>query len=128
MPSRITSSRTRERRADSRSSKLARGVVYRNDVRGTSADCQSLSLRWSKDRCEAAEGCEASEGRGTVRRTVDEGPQKQGLSWSWELDFDALLAALSEPAPWNRQDPRASVPAQAQAPEAASAADPAVDP
>ena len=63
-----------------------------------------------------------------MRRTVDEGPQKQGLSWSWELDFDALLAALSEPAPWNRQDPRASVPAQAQAPEAASAADPAVDP
>src|SRR5260221_3546927 len=25
-----------------------------------------------------------------------------GLRWSWELDFDSLLAALSEPAPWNR--------------------------
>ena len=25
-----------------------------------------------------------------------------GLRWSWELDFEALLAALSEPAPWNR--------------------------
>jgi Domain of unknown function (DUF222) len=26
----------------------------------------------------------------------------QGLRWSWELDFGELLAALSEPAPWNR--------------------------
>jgi Domain of unknown function (DUF222) len=26
----------------------------------------------------------------------------QGLQWSWELDFEALLAALSQPAPWNR--------------------------
>jgi hypothetical protein len=50
-----------------------------------------------------------------VLRTVDEGPQKQGLSWSWELDFDALLAALSEPAPWNRPAPRVPVPAQAPA-------------
>jgi hypothetical protein len=50
-----------------------------------------------------------------VRKTVDEGPQKQGLSWSWELDFDALMAALNEPAPWNRPAPRASVPAQAPA-------------
>jgi Domain of unknown function (DUF222) len=24
-----------------------------------------------------------------------------GLAWSWGMDFDALLAALSEPAPWN---------------------------
>lgn len=68
-----------------------------------------------------------------MRRTVDEGPQKQGLSWSWELDFDALLAALSEPAPWNRPAPRASVPAQAPAaasadPAVGSAVDPAVDP
>ena len=31
----------------------------------------------------------------------------QGLSWSWELDFETLLAALSEPAPWNRPLPRA---------------------
>jgi len=65
-----------------------------------------------------------------MRRTVDEGPQKLGLSWSWGLDFDALLAALSEPAPWNRPAPRASVPAQAPAPARATApsADPAVDP
>jgi len=61
---------------------------------------------------------------------VDEGPQKQGLSWSWELDFDALLAALSEPAPWNRQAPRASAPAAASSadPAVGSAVDPAVDP
>ena len=26
----------------------------------------------------------------------------EGLSWSWHLDLDTLLAALSEPAPWNR--------------------------
>jgi hypothetical protein len=26
----------------------------------------------------------------------------QGLRWSWDVDFDALIAALSEPAPWNR--------------------------
>jgi uncharacterized membrane protein YgcG len=26
----------------------------------------------------------------------------QGLSWSWELDFEGLLAALNVPAPWNR--------------------------
>jgi hypothetical protein len=26
----------------------------------------------------------------------------QGLSWSWELDFETLMAALNEPAPWNR--------------------------
>jgi hypothetical protein len=25
-----------------------------------------------------------------------------GLSWSWHLDFDTLLTALFEPAPWNR--------------------------
>jgi len=25
----------------------------------------------------------------------------QGLSWSWDLDFEALLAAINEPAPWN---------------------------
>src|ERR1022692_1400519 len=30
-----------------------------------------------------------------------------GLSWSWELDFETLLAALSEPAPWNRPMPHA---------------------
>jgi len=26
----------------------------------------------------------------------------QGLRWSWDLDFDTLIAALSEPAPCNR--------------------------
>src|ERR1022692_3084346 len=30
-----------------------------------------------------------------------------GLSWSWELDFETLLAALSESAPWNRPMPHA---------------------
>lgn len=33
----------------------------------------------------------------------------QGLAWSWELDFDALQAALDGPAPWNR--PRTPRPA-----------------
>src|SRR6185437_14175627 len=31
----------------------------------------------------------------------------QGLSWSWHLDLDALLTALSEPAPWNSSRPSA---------------------
>src|ERR1022692_210862 len=35
------------------------------------------------------------------------GGGSQGLSWSWELDFETLLAALSEPAPWNRPMPHA---------------------
>ena len=26
----------------------------------------------------------------------------EGLSWTWHLDLEALTAALSEPAPWNR--------------------------
>ena len=30
------------------------------------------------------------------------GGAPQGLSWSWELDFETLVAALNEPAPWNR--------------------------
>ena len=42
-----------------------------------------------------------------------------GLRWSWELDFDALLAALSEPAPWNRP---------VRLPPAKSAQDPGADP
>ncbi len=29
-------------------------------------------------------------------------PSQDGLSWSWELDPTALLAAVSEPARWNR--------------------------
>ena len=33
----------------------------------------------------------------------------QGLSWSWELDFETLVAALNEPAPWNRPPRRPSV-------------------
>jgi hypothetical protein len=27
---------------------------------------------------------------------------RQGLSWSWELDTEALMTALTEPAPWKR--------------------------
>ena len=33
----------------------------------------------------------------------------EGLSWSWHLDLETLLVALSEPAPWNRR-PRSPVP------------------
>src|ERR1700683_4672618 len=32
---------------------------------------------------------------------------EEGLSWSWNLDFESLIAALSEPAPWNRPPPTA---------------------
>jgi hypothetical protein len=44
-----------------------------------------------------------------------------GLSWSWELDFETLLAALSEPAPWNR--PLHQEPEHPAYPVAATAAD-----
>ncbi len=27
---------------------------------------------------------------------------REGLSWTWDLDVEALLAALNEPAPWSR--------------------------
>ena len=37
------------------------------------------------------------------------GTAPQGLSWSWELDFETLVAALNEPAPWNRPPRRPSV-------------------
>src|SRR6266566_591565 len=37
---------------------------------------------------------------------------REGLSWSWELDFETLLTALTEPAPWNR--PIQPIPAAAQ--------------
>ncbi len=30
------------------------------------------------------------------------GGGRQGLSWSWELDFETLMSVLNEPAPWNR--------------------------
>ncbi len=49
-----------------------------------------------------------------------------GLAWSWELDVEALLAAVSDPAPWNRHlrgSPSQPVTA-APTPDAASA-DPA---
>ena len=35
----------------------------------------------------------------------------EGLSWSWELDFDAMLAALTGPAPWSRPAHRDPAPA-----------------
>jgi len=35
----------------------------------------------------------------------------EGLSWSWELDFDAMLAALTGPAPWTRPAQRDPAPA-----------------
>ena len=63
----------------------------------------------------------------------------EGLAWSWELDFDALLTALTEPAPWNRPirpvssatAPSAAAPSAAASPGAADlpgADPPAADP
>ena len=42
------------------------------------------------------------------------GLMPQGLSWSWQLDFDALLSALSEPEPWHRSAPLQASPATAE--------------
>src|SRR5580658_2012876 len=36
---------------------------------------------------------------------------REGLSWSWHLDLETVLAALSEPAPWNRLPASAARPA-----------------
>src|SRR5215831_6124440 len=56
---------------------------------------------------------------GAMPGAADEMPLgDQGLSWSWGLDFDALMAALNEPAPWNRPAPVAPAPATASAPDA----------
>jgi hypothetical protein len=56
---------------------------------------------------------------GAMPEAADEMPlmQHQGLSWSWQLDFDALMTALNEPAPWNRPAPVAPVSAAASAPD-----------
>jgi hypothetical protein len=37
----------------------------------------------------------------------------EGLSWFWQLDIEALLAALAEPAPWHRSPRPAACPAAA---------------
>ena len=49
----------------------------------------------------------------------------QGLSWSWELDFETLISVLNEPAPWNRPPcgtPTPTAPAGGEAEAANSAA------
>ncbi len=53
------------------------------------------------------------------------GVLRGGLRWSWELDFETLLAALSEPASWNRLASPAASPDQAPASEPALAPGPA---
>jgi hypothetical protein len=52
----------------------------------------------------------ARAGDGTRAGDVAQAEVPQGLRWSWELDFGELLAALSEPAPWNRSGGLAPVP------------------
>ena len=47
----------------------------------------------------------------------------EGLSWSWNLDVETLLTALSEPAPWNRL-PSVVRPAGAAAATEAAATEP----
>src|SRR5215470_17014344 len=106
-----------------------RAAEVRNEVRSGPLDCQYPSLELSKDQMGNGE-------EGAMPGAADEMPLgDQGLSWSWGLDFDALMAALNEPAPWNRPAPAAPAPATASAPDAddsesdaasaASAADPA---
>jgi hypothetical protein len=65
---------------------------------------------------------------------------RQGMSWSWELDFEALMTALNQPAPWNRPlrwapspapDPTSDPPSSsdpASSPDPASSSDPALVP
>src|ERR1700683_3583384 len=50
---------------------------------------------------------------------------QEGLSWSWSLDVETLIAALSEPAPWSRPPPPVVVP---DAPPAAGAGLPETEP
>src|SRR5215472_16946595 len=84
----------------------------RNEVRSEPLDCQYPSLGLSKDQMGNGE-------EGAMPGAADEMPLgDQGLSWSWGLDFDALMAALNEPAPWNRPAPAAPATATASAPDA----------
>ena len=48
-------------------------------------------------------------GAAPQRAAPQAGAAPQGLSWSWELDFETLVAALNEPAPWNLPPRRPSV-------------------
>ncbi|HEX7993472.1 MAG TPA: DUF222 domain-containing protein, partial [Streptosporangiaceae bacterium] len=48
---------------------------------------------------------------------------RQGLSWSWELNTEALMTALTEPAPWHRPFRPVVVPAPATSPTQDSPAD-----
>jgi len=45
---------------------------------------------------------------------------REGLSWSWDLDFEALMTALTEPAPWHR--PIRTTPAPSASPASGAAA------
>src|SRR5262249_25461190 len=49
-----------------------------------------------------AEGAALADDAGPAEDAIPAEELLQGLRWSWDLDFDALVAALSEEAPWNR--------------------------
>src|SRR5262245_39022429 len=44
--------------------------------------------------------------------------EREGLSWSWDLDFEALMTALTEPAPWHRPIRTTTAPSASHAPAA----------
>jgi hypothetical protein len=62
-----------------------------------------------------AEGAAPADDAGPAEDAIPAEEMPQGLRWSWDLDFDALMAALSEPAPWNRPV-RPAPPQQASSP------------
>jgi hypothetical protein len=55
------------------------------------------------------------ESGGRQRGEAESDQPWQGMSWSWEMDFDAFLAALAEPAPWYRPVPPQQPAATSQA-------------
>lgn len=69
--------------------------------------------------------------QGLAEDAVPAEEMPQGLRWSWDLDFDALMAALSEPAPWNRPvrpaPPQQASPPATDAGPASDRTDPAAD-
>jgi hypothetical protein len=58
-------------------------------------------------RADAAQADALTDAAQTTGDDCAAGESLQGLSWSWELDFETLLAALNEPALWNRPAPTA---------------------
>src|SRR6266571_565209 len=76
-----------------RSPDLQRSSIKSNTGTGNTSFCQCRSLLLSKATSQRSRDA-AEEVRQMPEEVTDAGAP-QGLSWSWELDFDALMAAIA---------------------------------